>query len=113
MHREQEAASAYRYEVEEGDLPSGLPPSSHLWGHSGVRADAARAMMLCLSQTLSPLSLEGQWNGSVGGRGQPEVDGWGEGVADSKGPAGTVFWPEQGVVLLLTSWHLCLPVSFF
>lgn len=39
LHREQEAASAYRYEVEELDLPPGLPLSSQLRGYSGVRAE--------------------------------------------------------------------------
>lgn len=114
LHREQEAASAYRYEVEELDLPPGLPPSSQLRGHSGVRADTAGAMMPCWSQTLSPLSLAGQWNGSGW---VAEVNlSWMDsvrGVADSKGPAGTVLHPGQGVLLLLPSWHFCLAMSFF
>lgn len=113
LHREQETASAYRYELEELDLPPRLPPSSQLQGHSGVRADAAGAMMLCWSQARSPLSLAGQWNGSVW---VAEVnlswmDGGVRGIVDSKGTAGTMFQLGQGILLLLTSWHLCL-VSF-
>lgn len=68
--------------------------------------------MLCLSWPLSPLSLSGQWNGSVW---VAEVSlSWMDGVrgvADGKGPAGTMFQPGQGILLVLTSWHLCL-VSF-
>lgn len=113
LHREQEAASAYRCEVEELDLPPGLLQSSQPQGHSGVRVEAARAMMLCWSQPPSPLSLAGQWNEFVWAA---EVNlSWMDGVrgvADSEGPAGTMFRPGQGVLLLLTLWHFCLAVSF-
>lgn len=68
--------------------------------------------MLCWSQPLSSLSLACQWNGSMW---VAEVSlSWMDrvrGVADSKGPAGTMFQPGQGILLLLTSWYLCL-VSF-
>lgn len=79
LHREQEAASAYRYEVEKLDLPPGLPPSSQLQVHSGVKADTAGAMLEPASQSPQPYRPV-EWV-CVGGRGQPELDGWGEGCS--------------------------------
>lgn len=70
LHREQEAASAYRYEVEKLDLPPGLPPSSQLQGHSGVKADTAGAMLepaRCVGASLSvPSALQASGMGLCG-----------------------------------------------
>ncbi|XP_030088092.2 phosphatidylinositol 4,5-bisphosphate 5-phosphatase A isoform X1 [Serinus canaria] len=110
---EQEALSAYRYEVEKPDLPPGLPASSQLQGHIGVKADTAGAVLEPAPQSPQPYRLQ-EVNSKINKRLKDALftDQWSELFMDVLSPFHFILVSTvrmQGVILLVFAKYYHLP----